>query len=273
MATTDLAGKHILVTGATDGIGKATAEQLLRRGATVLAHARDAARGEPVVASLRRAHPAGQVELITGDFADLAQVRRLASEVTARHPRLDALINNAGVMLRDRRLSADGYELTFAVNYLAPFLLTNLLLPALRAAAPARVVTVSSMTHRGATLRFDDLQLSRGWEGYAAYSQSKLADLMFAYALARQLAGSGVTSNALHPGVINTKLLRGGWGGGGDDVARGAATSVFLAADPSVASVTGQYFIDSRPADSSPASHDQHAQDRLWQLAADMVGL
>ncbi len=264
-----LTGKVMLVTGATDGIGKQTALELARRGAKVIAHARTAERGGATLAELRQRAPGLDVETVTADLGSLGEVRQMAAEVAARFPRLDTLINNAGVMTRRRQVSRDGFELTFAVNHLAHFLLTNLLLDQLKAAGAARVITVSSNVHRAARLDFDDLQMEHGWSGYEAYARSKLANVLFAYRLATLLEGSGVTSNALHPGVISTKLLREGFGGGGGaSVEQGAATSVFLAADPSVAGTTGQYFDNLRPVRSSPLTYDIEVQRRLWEVSA-----
>ncbi len=274
-AATPLTGAVILVTGATDGIGKQTAFELARRGAKVIAHARTAERGATTLAELRHQAPGLDLDLepVTADLASLAQVRRMAAEVAARFPRLDALINNAGVMTTRRQVSSDGFELTFAINHLAHFLLTNLLLDQLRAANAARVVTVSSNVHRGARLDFADLQMTHEWSGYEAYARSKLANVLFAYRLASLLEGTGVTSNALHPGVIATKLMRENFGGGGASVEQGAATSVFLAADPSVAGTTGQYFENRRPVRSSPLTYDLRAQRRLWEVSARLTGL
>jgi NAD(P)-dependent dehydrogenase (short-subunit alcohol dehydrogenase family) len=268
-----LTGAIMLVTGATDGIGKQTAFELAQRGVKVIAHARTAERGAATLAELRQRAPGLDLETVTADLASLDQVRRMAAEVTARFPKLDALINNAGVMTVRRRVSSDGFELTFVVNHLAHFLLTNLLLDKLKAARAARVVTVSSNVHRSARLDFGDLQMTHGWSGYEAYAQSKLANVLFAYRLASLLEGTGVTSNALHPGVINTKLLREGFGGGGASVERGAATSIFLATNPSIAGTTGQYFDNLRPVRSSPLTYDIEMQRRLWEVSARLTGL
>lgn len=268
-----LTGAVMLVTGATDGIGKQTAYELAQRGAKVIAHARTAERGAATLAELRKRSPGLDLETVTADLGSLEQVRRMAAEVAARFPRLDALINNAGVMTMRRQVSSDGFELTFAVNHLAHFLLTNLLLDLLKAAGAARVVTVSSNVHRSARLDFDDLQMTHGWSGYEAYARSKLANVLFVYRLASLLEGSGVASNALHPGVIATKLLHVGFGGGGASVEQGAATSVFLAADPSVAGTTGQYFDNRRPVRSSPLTYDIETQRRLWEVSARLTGL
>src|SRR5579862_3428601 len=199
-----------LVTGATHGIGRASAEALAAHGGQVLIHGRDLERARGVAAAISRTTGNPMVRAVQADFAELAQVRRLAQELNASLPRLDVLINNAGRMSAARTLSADGYELTFAVNHLAPFLLTNLLLPKLRASAPARIVVVASEAHRQAHLDFDDLMNERVAGLWPAYQRSKLANILFARELARRLAGCGVTVNALHPGVVNTNLFHDG---------------------------------------------------------------
>lgn len=263
----------ILITGATDGIGKQTALELARQGHRVLLHGRDPARGQAVLDELSSAAGNSTLEYFNTDLASLAQVRRLAAEVQAKHKRLDVLIANAGVYLTQRQLSDDGYELTLAVNHLAHFLLANLLLETLKRSAPARIVIVASQVHRSGRLDFSDLQLTKRYDGYAAYANSKLANVLFAYALAGRLRGTGVTVNALHPGVIGTKLLRAGWGLGGAGADAGAMTSVYLATSPKVADVTGKYFDDKREQASSRASHDEQLQAELWRVSEQLTGL
>ena len=270
----------VLVTGATDGIGRATAVELARRGATVLVHGRDPARGRAVVDEANALPGApGDAELLLADLASLAEVRRLADAVRARGKRLDVLLNNAGVALRGtkRQLSVDGFELTFAVNHLAHFLLTTALLDELRASArgnggDARVVNVASELHASGRLDFEDLQGERRYSGTDAYARSKLANVLFTRALARRTADTGVTANALHPGVIKTKLLREGWGSsGGASVERGAETSVYAALAPELRGVTGRYFANRREAPMAPAAEDDALADRLWEESERMV--
>ena len=225
----------ILVTGATDGIGRATALGLARRGARVLVHGRSRPKAEAVAQAIRRA--GGQADPVVADLASLAEVHRLAAEVRAAAPRLTVLLHNAGVFQNERSESREGYELTFAVNHLAPFLLTALLLDHLTASSPARVVTVASVAHGQGRLDFDDLQSRRDYSGYAAYAASKLANVLFARALARRLEGTAVTSNALHPGVVTTKLLEAGFGMTGITPEQGAATSIWAATAPELADV------------------------------------
>lgn len=261
----------MLITGATDGIGRRTALELALLGARVLVHGRDPARGQAVVDELQAA--GGAAEYFNADLASLRQVRELAATVQARSDRLDVLIANAGVFMRERQLSEDGVELTFAVNHLAHFLLVNLLLETLQRSAPARVIVVASTVHQSGRLALDDLRAERSFDGYAAYANSKLANVLFTYALAEKLKGTGVTANCLHPGVIATKLLRAGWGLSGSDAYAGATTSVFLATSPKVAAVSGRYFEDSRERGSSRASHDKALQAQLWRVSERLTGL
>ena len=260
----------MLVTGSTDGIGKETAARLAGAGATVILHARSRERGEQVLREIRERTGSEGLRLVVGDLSSLAQVRGISEQVKAGYNRLDVLINNAGVVAQRRTETEDGYELTFAVNHLAPFLLTNLLLEELKGSVPSRVVTVSSELHERARMDFDDPGLAREWGPRKAYNQSKLANVMFAYELARRLRGTGVTSNALHPGVVGTKLLRRGFGARGSSVSGAAEALVYLATNPEVEGVTGRYFRKNREADSS---YDEEAQRKLWELSERMVGL
>ena len=279
-----------VVTGATAGIGLATARELVRRGGRVLLVGRDDRRGAEALADVRAAAPAGggTAEFLRADLSRQAEVRAAAAEIRARHPRVHVLVNNAGAVFDTRQESADGIELTLALNHLAYWLLTVELLEPLRAAGAesgdARVVVVASDAHTGARagLARDDLELRRSWSSLGAYAQSKLANVMFAYALARRLAGTGVTANALHPGVIGSNFARGQGGPMGwffrvarpflRSPERGAETSVHLAADASLAGATGGYYKDRRPARSSPPSYDEAAQEWLWAESARLTG-
>ena len=264
----------VLVTGSTDGIGKETARRLAKMGATVLLHARSQERGEQTLEELGEATAGSKLGLVVGDLSSMREVRGIAEQVGARGDEgLDVLINNAGVVAERRMETVDGYELTFAVNHLAPFLLTNLLLGRLEASAPSRVITVSSELHERARISFDDLPLARDWGPRKAYNQSKLANVLFTYELARRLEGTGVTANALHPGVVGTKLLRRGFGARGSSVAGAAEALVYLATSPEVEGVTGRYFRKRQEAPSSPASRDEEAQRKLWEVSAEMVGM
>ena len=277
-------GNVCLVTGGTSGIGRAVAAQLASRGATVLLTGRDRARGEAVVAAIRGR--GGKADFLAADFASLAAVRTLAEAVRQRHDRLHVLVNNAGFVSGSRtpRLTADGCEETFAVNHLATFLLTRLLRDLLVASAPARVVTVSSDAHRFVnTLDFENLQGERRYKPFLAYSQSKLANVLFTYELSRQLDGSNVTANCLHPGVVRTGIWQAASGVLGV-IARLAQPFMIsaessgravtrLAADPTLAGVSGRYFNREREAASSPGSHDPLAMKRLWEISERLAGV
>jgi NAD(P)-dependent dehydrogenase (short-subunit alcohol dehydrogenase family) len=276
-------GKTVLITGATSGIGKITALELARKGASVVMMVRNATKGEAVREEVARQTGNDRVELLVADLAALSDVRRAAEQFKNRHQRLDVLVNNAGLFLNSRKESAEGYELTFATNHLAHFLLTELLRETLIASAPARVITVSSEAHQAGHINFDDLQESRRYNGWRAYSNSKLANVLFAYGLARRLAGSGVTSNTLHPGFVATAF--GDGNGSFVDFAftlirpfaktpeQGAKTTIFLASSDTVAGITGEYYVDSAPKRSNRESYDQTVQDKLWQVSAALVGL
>ena len=284
-----MTGKTVLVTGGTSGIGKATALGLAGMGAHVAITGRDRRRTEDCAGEIRTAG-GGQVDVFVADLSSQAEVRRLAAEVLQRCRRIDVLINNVGGFWNTRHVTADGLERTFALNHLAPFLLTNLLLDRLSQSAPSRVVMVSSNAQALGRIDFDDLQGEHSYSGSRAYDQSKLANVLFTYELARRLSRSSrpgqavVTANALHPGVVNTSF-------GAEDPAsvqrvfvpflrplmktpaQGAATSIHLASAAELSHVTGQYFANSKSKKSSQRSYDQPAAARLWQVSADLVGL
>jgi retinol dehydrogenase-12 len=245
----------VLVTGSSDGIGKETAVLLAREGARVIVHGRTGARAAEAAQGI-----AGAESWIC-DFASLDSVRSAAAKLP---PGIDVLINNAGVYLQARQLTKDGYEATFQINHLAPFLLTNLLLPSM--SEGSRIVNVSSQVHSGAEIAWDDLMGERGYSGYGAYGQSKLANLLFTRELARRQKKA--TVNALHPGVIGTKLLRGGFGAmGGGSLAQGAETPVYLALSKEVEGVTGKYFVRRSETRPSPQALDDEAAQRLWDVS------
>lgn len=276
-------GRVCVLTGASRGIGRETARRLLEMGATVVMVCRTRESGEAALRWVRDRTRAGVAELLIADLSSMDAVRRLAEEALARFPRIDVLLNNAGVLMLRRTLTVDRFETTFAVNHLAPFLLTNLLVEGLTAAAPSRVVTVASIAHQAGRIAFEDLMGERGYLGAAAYSQSKLANILFSNELARRLAGRGVTSNALHPGAIpGTGLYRRSlvyqlpaWLGTPffPSVQRGARTSVHLAASTEVEGVTGGYFARSRPARPAPQAMDESAARRLWEVSAQLTSL
>jgi NAD(P)-dependent dehydrogenase (short-subunit alcohol dehydrogenase family) len=279
-------GKTVLITGASGGIGLEAARALAGMGADIVMVARDRARGEAAASTVRE-RATGSVELLLADLASLDEIRTLAKEFKASHTRLDVLLNNAGAHNATRHLSKDGYELTFAVNHLAYFLLTELLLDVLKASAPSRIVNVSSGAHHRGRIDFDDVMGERSYGGFRAYGQSKLANVLHAYELARRLEGTGVTANALHPGVVATGFGKNNAGALGTlfgiaqvigrpfyiSPERGAATSVYLASSPAVDGVSGRYFSDCRAAPSSSRSHDEDAAKRLWALSERLTGI
>jgi retinol dehydrogenase 14 len=281
----DVRGKTILVTGATSGIGREAAVELARRGARVVMVGRDAARTEAARADVQARSGSREVSYLLCDFASQAAIRRLAAEFLAGHDRLDVLVNNAGGVNKRRLLTEDGIERTFAVNHLGYFLLTNLLRDLLVRSAPARVVTVASVGHRRGTLDFDDLGFERG--GYSimsAYGRSKLANVLFAVELARRLAGTGVTSNSLHPGAVATNIWSGAPLWAKPLIAilfrpffispqKGARTIVHLAASPDLEGVTGKYFEHGQAVAPSPLAQDEALAKRLWDVSAGLVGL
>lgn len=261
--------KTILVTGATDGIGLETAKELARLGHDVVVHGRNEDKALRACNAIRNAVPNASLSTAHADFGDLAAVARMAQDLAARLPKLDVLINNAGVYLMERKTSADGYEMTLAVNHLAHFLLTNLLLPLLKKSDEPRVVTVSSMVHANGRINFDDMNCAHAYNGYHAYSNSKLANALFANELA--LREHWLTSNSLHPGVIGTKLLHAAFSMAGDSVAAGARTSVYLATSPDVAGITGKYFDHCTEAAAAAQVHDRQLAQQLWIWSEDAV--
>jgi NAD(P)-dependent dehydrogenase (short-subunit alcohol dehydrogenase family) len=275
-------GQVCVVTGATSGIGKAAAAALARQGAEIIVVGRDPGRAEATAAAIQAdGAPPPKVEI--ADLARLDQVRALAGRLNQTLDRIDVLINNAGLVLNERQVTPDGYEHVFAVNHLAPFLLTNLLRPKLTASAPARVITVSSDAHTAARLDLDDPNLEHGWSSWRSYSNSKLANILFTRELARRLEGTGVTANCLHPGVVRTgfgrdarPLMR-----VGITIAkpfmlspeRGADTTVYLASSPDVAAKTGGYYVKRQLREPSAAARDDGLARRLWEISERLTGL
>lgn len=273
-----------MVTGATAGIGRVSAHRLAEMGATVIVVSRNLRKCNAVVEAIRRQTGNAAVEAMPADLSSLSQVRALAQRFLDAYPRLDVLLNNAGAIFTSRQVSADGIEMTWALNHLSYFLLTHLLMDALKAAPAARVINVSSDAHLMGAIAFDDVQFERRrYSGFGAYSQSKLANVMHAYGLARRLEGTPVTANALHPGAVATdfgKNNSGVWGKLFKLFSRftispeeGAQTSIYLASSPEVAGVTGKYFYRCKPKPSSQASYDVQAQEKLWHLSAAMTGI
>ncbi|HZC07116.1 MAG TPA: SDR family oxidoreductase [Ktedonobacterales bacterium] len=279
-----MADKTVLITGATSGIGFIAARALAAMGAQVVIVGRDPAKAQASVERIQRETGGMKAYALSADLSSMEDVRRLAAEFQARYPRLDVLLNNAGAVFYSYQTTVDGYERTFALNHLAPFLLTNLLLDRLKSDAPARVVTVSSLAHVGQKLDFGDVnQTVRGYRAWRAYGESKLANVMFTYALARRLEGTGVTANTLHPGFVATNFARNNgprWQAAmtlarpfAISPERGAQTSIYLASSPDVAGISGKYFIKEKPANSSNVAYDVNAQEQLWSLSERMTGL
>ena len=274
-------GKVVIVTGGNTGIGKETARGLAGLGATVIIACRDPAKGESARAGIAASTGRGDVTFLPLDLADVASIRSFAATFSERFARLDVLVNNAGVSMPRRATTRDGFETVFGVNHLGTFLLTRVLLDVLRRSAPSRIVVVSSRLHARAKMPWDDLQSERGlYNGFAAYNQSKLANVLFTKALARRLEGTGVTVNALHPGVVATNLLRQlpaivRWVAHRFMVtpAEGAACSIYVASSPEVASTTGEYFDACKPAKVGRAAHDVEAQERLWKVSESLLRL
>ena len=278
-------GKIAIVTGANAGIGKITARELARMGAHVVMVARNRQRGETALAEIKAATGSNQIDLLLADLSSQTSIRQLATDFQARYNRLDVLINNAGAFFMKRQESIDGLEMTFALNHLGYFLLTNLLLDIIKDSTPARIVNVSSTAHHRVQLDFSDLQNKKSYRGFQVYSQSKLANLLFTYELARRLEGSGVTVNALHPGFVTSNFAKNNGLAArlgmnllnllhvGRTPEEGAKTSIYLASSPEVAAVTGQYFVDKKAVRSSPASYNEADARKLWQISEQLTGL
>ena len=264
--------KMVLITGATDGIGESTARQLAEMGAQVIIHGRDPEKAARVKEDIILATGNKRVDTVIADFIMMANVRALAHEIKEKVNKLDVLINNAGVYMQQYVETPDGFEKTFAVNHLAPFLLTYLLLDLLIESAPARIINVSSSAHGSARVDLENLNAEKKFHGWGAYCLSKLGNVLFTFALARRLEGTGVAVNALHPGAVDTKMLN-QLGMSGKSVEEGAETPVYLASSPEVAEISGSYFSKKRIAKPSEAARDQALQEKFWQISADLVGI
>ena len=279
--TPDLSGKIALVTGATAGIGLITAEALAKMGATVVIVSRSEQKCRDVVAQIQANTGNTRVEYIAGDLSVMAQVRSVAAEFLRRYDRLHILVNNAGAFINDRQVSADGYEMTFALNHLNYFYLTQLLQDTLIASVPARIVNVSSDAHRGGKINFDDLMSEKSYSGFGVYSMTKLANVLFTNELAQRLEGSGVTANSLNPGFVATNFGKNNGGIVGFFMPvvqmfalspeKGAETSIHLAASPAVEGVTGKYFTKKMPVQPAKAALDIAAQRRLWEVSEKLI--
>ena len=278
-----MSGRTCMITGASSGIGRATALDLARMGADLVLVCRDRGRADQTVAEIRATAGSRNVDVMLADLSSQQAIRQLARDYLATERPLHVLVNNAGVVNLHRTLTVDGIETVFAVNHLAYFLLTNLLLDRLKASAPARIVNVASDAHRFGAMNFDDLGGGRRYRTMRIYGQSKLANILFTYELARRLQGTGVTVNCLHPGAVATGLGKnnGGWAKVVTGMLRpffrtaesGAATSIYLASAPQVEGISGKYFSDCRETRSSPASYDVAAARRLWDTSAQLTRL
>jgi NAD(P)-dependent dehydrogenase (short-subunit alcohol dehydrogenase family) len=278
-------GKVVLVTGANAGLGKETALALAKMGAQVVCVSRDRSRGEAAVAEIKAASGSANVELMLADLSSQKSIRAFAAELKRTHPKLHVLVNNAGVINAERKVTEDGYEATFALNHLGYFLLTHELLDVLKASTPARIVNLASEAARGGHLDFDDLFFEKRKYGpWASYMQSKLANIVFTSDLAKRLEGTGITVNAVHPGGVATNFGQEFKGLTGffmskifrlfaKTPAQGAETSIYLASSPEVEGVTGQYFANQKPIRSKPESYDPNVQRRLWDVSERLTGL
>ena len=281
----DMQGKTCVVTGASNGIGKETARGLARLGAHVVMLCRNRDKGEAARKEIQATVPDARVDLVIGDLSSRASIEQAAAEILAQHPKIHVLVNNAGISIDYREKSADGVEMVLATNHLGPFLLTHLLGDALAAAAPARVVTVSSALEKGARMNWDDLEYERTpYSMMKVYGQSKLMNVLFTYELARRWKDRGITANCLHPGVIDTGLVSGvrsPFMRGLFKVMqlffkspdKGAEGSVYLACSPEVEGKTGGYYVDKKLVKSNPITYDQDAVARLWAMSEKYVGL
>jgi len=274
----NMTGKVCVVTGANAGIGKETAIGLAKLGATVVMVCRDAGRAEKALREIKQKSGNDRVAMMICDLASQKSIRRFADEFRRQHDRLDVLVNNAGVFLRQRSLTEDGIESTFAINHLGYFLVTNLLLDLMKNSAPSRIVNVASTAHRYGKLDVNSWPTGRDYSGFAAYANSKLANVLFTYELARRLEGTGVTANCLHPGAVASNLFRGLPGLLEALIRlvtispeRGARTSIYLASSPDVEGVSGKYFARRRPEKSSEASYDLEAARRLWEVSEELT--
>ena len=278
-----MAQRICMVTGASSGIGKETSKKLAELGATVVMACRNRKRGEKAISEIEGVSDKAQVELMLADFASLDSVRALAKEFLEKHDSLHVLVNNAGGVSVMRSVTADGFETTFQVDYLSHFLLTNLLLEILEKSAPSRIINVSSASHYRGHMNFDDLQMKKGYGVMKAYSQAKLAQVLFTYELSRRLEGTGVTVNSLHPGAVATNIWKGSMGpfsflGNISNLflitpEEGAETPVYLASSPEVEGATGRYYDRKREKQSSAESRDQVTAKKLWDESGRMTGL
>src|SRR6266516_6617809 len=280
---TTMKDKVVMITGANSGIGKAASLALAKMGANLVMIARDKERGEAARSEIIRASQNDLVDLLLADLSSLESVGQLASEFQKKYSKLHVLINNAGLFNQRRHVTTDGYENTFATNYLAPFLLTNLQLPILKASAPRRIINVSSVGHYNGHINFDDLNLEKEYGGWKAYGQSKLALVLFTHELAKKLQGARVTVNSVHPGTVATNIWTRPLGPAGFIMAlpklfmttprQGAETIVYLASSPDAKDLNGEYLEKLKVKKSSDESYNEEIAQRLWDVSAKLTGL
>lgn len=274
----------VVITGANAGMGKATSIELAKTGATVIMLCRDKARGEEALQEVQRASGNKSVKMMLCDLGSQESIRAFCAEFKKKYDRLNVLVNNAGVILPGRHETIDGYELQFSVNHLGHFLLTNLLIELIIASAPARIINVSSGAHKIGNIHVDDINLRKNYRLWRAYGQSKLANILFTYALSDRLKGTGVTVNCLHPGAVATNMGVNRSTGFGTFITRvlkpffqtareGAETTIYLATADDVAEETGKYFYRKKTIQSSKRSYDKKLAERLWTLSEEMTGL
>jgi NAD(P)-dependent dehydrogenase (short-subunit alcohol dehydrogenase family) len=276
-------GEVVLITGGTSGIGKAAATALAGMGAEVVVNGRNRERGEVAVEEIQRESGSDNVFLLLADLSVQSEVRRLAGEFRTRYDRLDVLVNNAGLVLKRRTETPDSIEVTLAINHLAPFLLTNLLLDLLRKSAPSRIITVSSGAERMGKIDFDDLQSEKRYRGFQVYAMTKLANIIFTFDLAERLEGTGVTANCVHPGSVNTNFGANNRGGMAllfrafkpfmRSPEQGAETLVYLAASPEAEKMSGKYLSDHEVQAASREAYDESVRKRLWEVSEELTGL
>lgn len=266
-------GKVVLVTGSTDGIGRETARQLARLGATIILHGRNHQTGPEVRDQLKRETGSEFIDYFNADLSKRDKIHALADHIKSRYGVLDVLVHNAGVFMTERKLTQEGLEMTFAVNHLAPFILTGLLLPCLKNAEQGRIVTVSSIAHQNVHLDFNNLQGELHFDPYKAYALSKLGNILFTRYLAAHLTNTKIIANTLHPGVITTKLLMAGFNRTGGSLEEGAETIVYLASSPEVAEISGEYFIKCRKTKPSAVSADEQNITEFWKISTRLSGI
>lgn len=283
MIKTSLIDKTILLTGATSGIGRVAVRELAEMGASLILVGRNEAKGQQLVDEITSFTGNKNLTFLRADLSSLQEVHRLAEEINSRTDKIDILLNNAGAVFFQRQLSVDGYEMTLALNHLSPFLLTQLVMDKIKAAPAGRIITTSSIAHLTGKLNFDDLMFEKGYHSWKAYSDSKLANILFTYQLAKNLTGTNISANTLHPGFVRSNFGRSNGGvigflfGISQVIAisaeAGAKTSIYLASSPEVEGITGKYFVRCKPVKSSPESYDETAALQLWAISLKLTGL